>query len=95
MRGNTRRSTGDAGPACAPRGLAGAFQPRAPRPRGALPLVGSPAPERFVSGTPDRRVRPLGTRATGSSLGALLPETPARQEGNAPFPPYPRMRCRR
>jgi hypothetical protein len=87
MRGNTRRSTGDAVPACVPRGLAGAFRPRAPRPRGALPLVGSPAPERFVSGTPDRWVRPLGTRAQG----ALLPETPARQEGRAPFPPYPRM----
>jgi hypothetical protein len=85
MRGNTRRGL----TACAPRGLAGAFLPRAPRPRGALPLVGSPAPERFVSGTPDRRVRPLGTRAQG----ALLPDTPAQQEGRAPFPPYPRMRC--
>ena len=87
MRGNTRRGY----TASVPRGLAGAFLPRAPRPRGALPLVGSPAPERLVSGTPDRRVRPLGTRAQG----ALLPETPARKVGTAPCPPYPRMRCRR
>jgi hypothetical protein len=87
MRGNTRRGSGRASTPCVPRGLAGAFPPRAPRPRGALPLVGSPASERFASDTTDRRVRPLGTRAQG----ALLPETPARQEGRAPFPPYPRM----
>jgi hypothetical protein len=86
MRGNTRRSLDLVDPACAPRGLAGAFPPRAPRPRGALPLVGSPAPERFASSTSDRRVRPFGIRAQG----ALLPETPARKE-RSPFSPYPVM----
>lgn len=86
MRGNTRR--GDT--ACDPRGLAGAFLPRAPRPRGALPLVGSPAQRRFAPCTHDPRVCPLGTR----TQGAWLPDTPARKECRAPFPPYPRMRCR-
>lgn len=89
MRGNTRRSTGDAVPACAPRGLAGAFLPRAPRPRGALPLVGSPALELLISNTIGSRVRPLRICAQE----ALLPETPAHK-GDAPYSPYPRMRCR-
>jgi hypothetical protein len=88
MRGNTRRWPGDADPACAPRGLAGAFRPRAPRPRGALPLVGSPALELPRSDTIGSRVRPLRIRAQG----ALLPETPARK-GDIPLSPYPRMRC--
>jgi hypothetical protein len=91
MRGSALRAFGGASNPRAPRGLAGAVLPRAPRPRGALPLVGSPASDLFGSDTPDRRVRPFGIRAQG----ALLPENPARQEGEAPFPPYPRFRCRR
>jgi len=43
MRGNTRRWFGGAGTAGVPRGLAGAVQPRAPRPRGALLPYGTPA----------------------------------------------------
>ena len=86
MRCSALRASGVAENPCAPRGLAGAFPPRAPRPRGALPLVGSPAPERFASSTSDRRVRPFGIRAQG----ALLPETPARKE-RSPFSPYPVM----
>ncbi len=75
MRGNTRRGSGGASTTCAPRGLAGDRHPRAPRPRGALPLVGLPAP----------RVRPLRIRA----LGALLPETPARKGDCPPYRPIP------
>ena len=73
MRGSAQRISWHTGNGCASRGLAGDIHPRAPRPRGALPLVGSPAPERFASDTTDRRVRPFGIRAQG----ALLPETPA------------------
>ena len=73
MRGSALRASGGAEISGAPRGLAGDFQPRAPRPRGALPLVGSPASKRFASDSTDRRVRPFGIRAQG----ALLPETPA------------------
>jgi hypothetical protein len=89
MRGNTRRSPGIADPACAPRGLAGGLRPRAPRPRGALPLVGSPAQRRFAPCTPDRRVCPLGTR----TQGALLPETPVPAAGNIPLRPHPLLGC--
>ncbi len=39
MRGNTRRGPDYADPARAPRDLAGAYQPRAPRPSDALPLA--------------------------------------------------------
>ena len=88
MRGHTLRTSGEAECPCVPRGLSGAIQPRAPRPRGALPLVVSPAPGRFAPGTLDPRVRPLGIRAQG----ALLPETPARKEP-CPFLHYPTMRC--
>jgi hypothetical protein len=80
MRGNTRRWPGRAGPACAPRVLAGAVPPRAPRPKGALPLCGSPASELPGSDTIAPRVRPLEIRAQG----ALLPEAPA-QQGDTPF----------
>jgi hypothetical protein len=90
MRGSALRGSGGAVPLAAPRGLAGAFRPVHPGPRGALPLVGSPASEPSCSDTSGRRVRPLGTRAQG----ALLPETPAWNRGTAPFPPYPRLRCR-
>jgi len=69
----------------APRGLAGTVRPRAPRPRGALPLVGSPASELSGSGTSGSGVRPLKTRAQV----ALLPETPARK--GPPLSAYPRM----
>jgi len=72
----------------APRGLAGALRPRAPRPSGALPRVGSPAPELSGSGTSGSGVRPLNTRAQI----ALLPETPA-QRGLPPLA-YPRMHYR-
>ncbi len=75
MRGSALRASGRAISPCAPRGLAGAFQPRAPRPGGDFPLAGPPA----------LRVRPLTIRAQG----ALLPETPAHK-GDAPFVPYPR-----
>ena len=99
MRGSALRASGGAEISGAPRGLAGDFQPRAPRPRGALPLVGSPASERFASDSTDRRVRPLGTR----TQGALLPETPAgraeaalqhrrTRKGRSPFLHQPRYR---
>ena len=87
MRGSALRASGGAEISGAPRVLAGDFQPRAPRPRGALPLVGLPASERFASDSTDRRVRPLGTR----TQGALLPETPARKE-QSPFLHQPRYR---
>ncbi len=74
MRGSALRASGRAVRPRAPHGLAGAFQPRAPRPGGALPLAGPPA----------LRVRPLRIRAHG----ALLPETPAHK-GEAPLAPYP------
>lgn len=90
MRGSALRASGGAANPCAPRGLAGDFVPVHPNQEVALPLVGSPAPEHFVSGTTDRRVRPFGIRAQG----ALLPETPARKVGYIPFPPYPRIRNR-
>jgi hypothetical protein len=90
MRGSALRAPGNAVSPCAPRGLAGAIQPRAPRPRGALPLVGSRASERFASDTSDRIVRPFGICAQG----ALLPETPASKECTAPFRPYPHLRRR-
>ena len=102
MRGSALRASGGAVTPSAPRGLAGDVIPVHPDQEEALPLVGSPAPERFTSGTTDRRVRPLGTRAQG----ALLPETPAcraiaaeqrrrtRNVGLIPLPPYPRRRCR-
>lgn len=102
MRGSALRASGRAVIPCASRGLAGAFQPRAPQPRGALPLVGSPASERFASDSSDRSVRPFGIRAQG----ALLPETPAcsavaatqrrrtRKVGHLPLPAHPPFRFR-
>jgi hypothetical protein len=63
MRGSALRLSGYPGLPCAARVLEGAIQPRSPRPRGALPLVGSPAP----------RVFPLAIQ----TQEALLPETPA------------------
>lgn len=70
MRGSALRSSGWAGLPRAPRGLARAIQPRAPRPKRALLPSGNPAP----------RVRPLAI----SAQEALLPETPARK-GDAPL----------
>jgi hypothetical protein len=89
MRGSALRAFGGASIPCAPRVLAGDFQPRAPRPRGALPLYGTAASEAFRSDTFDRWVRPFGIRAHR----ALLSETPAGK-GDTPFSPHPRMhRC--
>jgi hypothetical protein len=88
MRGSALRAPAGEIPPHSPRGLAGAFRPVHPDQEAALPLCGTPASEPSRSDTSDRRVRPLGTRVQG----ALLPETPAWQEGTAPFPPYPR-RC--
>ena len=85
MRGSALRVSGEADHPCAPRGLAGVFHPVHPDQEGALPLVGSPASERFASDTSDRRICPLGPR----TQGALLPETPARQVGFIPLPPIP------
>jgi hypothetical protein len=89
MRGSALRAFGGASNPCAPRGLAGAVQPRAPRPRGALPLYGTAASEAFRSDTFDPRVCPFGIR----TQGALLPETPAGKADN-PFSPHPRMHPR-
>jgi hypothetical protein len=89
MRGSARRGSVETVPLAAPRGLAGASRPVHPRPRGALPLCGTPASEPSRPDTLDRWDRPLGTRAQGD----FLPETPAWQEGTAPFPPYPRICC--
>ena len=105
MRGSALRASGGAGNSRAPRGLAG-LPARAPGQEEALPLVGSPAPERFASGTSDRRICSLGTRTRESSQGALLPETPAcsavaamqrrrtPEVGIIPPPPHPGTRCR-
>ena len=84
MRGNTRRASGGAESPCAPRVLAGAVQPRAPRPKGALLPCGNPASELPGSDTTGSRVRPLRIRAQV----ALLPETPAGK-GATPFSPHP------
>jgi hypothetical protein len=80
MRGSALRYRGWAAIPRAPRGLAGVVPPRAPRPKGAALPCGNPAPDRFRSGTPDPRVRPLGIRARK----ALLSETSA-PEGSAPL----------
>ena len=42
MRGNTLRISDGAENPCEPRGLAGVLRPRAPRPTGDGPLIGSP-----------------------------------------------------
>jgi hypothetical protein len=77
-------------PCAAVRGLAG-LSARAPDEEGALPAsFDLPASDAARSDTSGRGMRPLGTCAQG----ALLPETPARNGGAAPFPPYPRMRRR-
>jgi hypothetical protein len=90
MRGSALRASGVAAPLRAPRVLAGDVIPVHPDQEEALPLVGSPASERFISDTTDRRIRPLGTRAQG----ALLPKTPARKVGFIQLPPYTRNWCR-
>lgn len=87
MRGSALRRPVVTDPPCAPRGLGRAIQPRPPRPRGALPLVGSPASNLFGFDTPDRKGRPFGIRVHG----ALLPETPA-QKGPRPFLHHPLSR---
>jgi hypothetical protein len=80
MRGSALRYRGWAAIPPAPRGLAGVVPPRAPRPKGVALPCGNPAPDRFGSGTPDPRVRPLGNRARK----ALLSETSA-PEGSFPL----------
>jgi hypothetical protein len=91
MRGSALRGPAGDGPASESARLGrGLCAPVHPRPRGALPLVGSPASELPCSDTSGQGVRRLGTCAQG----ALLPETPAWNGGTAPFPPYPRFGCR-
>ena len=85
MRGSALRAPAEP----VPRGLAGATRPVHPDQEGGLaPSLDHPASEPSRSDTMAQRVRPFGIRAQG----ALLPETPARNGGPPPFPPYPR-RC--
>jgi hypothetical protein len=91
MRGSALRAFGGASIPRAPRVLAGDFQPRAPRPRGALPLVGSPASEAFRSDTSDAHIRGQGVRPLGAGAQrALLSETSAQDMGRFPFLHHPR-----
>ena len=89
MRGSALRAPAGRVPPVPPCGLRRAVCPVDPDQEvGLAPSLDHPASEPSRSDTMAQRVRPFGIRAQG----ALLPKTPARKEGIAPFPPYPHIR---
>ena len=78
MRGSALRASGRAETPRAPRGLAGDRHPRAPRPGGALPLVGPPA---------------KGYAPQASALKEPCSPRPQRTRGTPPFRPIPGGPC--
>jgi hypothetical protein len=79
MRGSAPRGPSGLVPPSQPRALEGGVPPVHPRPRGALPLCGSPALGRSAPNTSGQGVRPLGTRAQG----LRIPETHASEPSSS------------
>ncbi len=90
MRGSAQPVPGRPVPAALRASWQGPFGPVHPDQEGALPLVGSPAPEGLPSDTSRPRVRPFAIRAQG----ALRPEAPAVREVFSPFLDPPRAHLR-
>jgi hypothetical protein len=98
MRGSARRGSEGSEPHACPRGLAGTSSPVHPGPNGSLaPSLDRPASEPSRSDTSGPSAFGGGACATPRLPALRKPCSPRPQRGPggaAPFPPFPRWRCR-